>query len=44
MRHNELRDTFAKLMDDVCYAEKLDPRLQSGALESFDNKSTTTED
>ena len=27
-RHNEIRDTFAKLMDDICYDVELQPKLQ----------------
>ena len=44
MRHNEIRDTFGKLMDEVCYDVELEPKLQPLEGESFDNKSTTTED
>ena len=44
MRHNEIRDTFAKLMDDICYDVELEPKLQPLEGESFANRTTTTED
>ena len=44
MRHNEIRDTFANLMKDVCFDVELEPKLQPLEGESFDNKTTTTED
>ena len=43
MRHNEIRDTFANLMKDVCFDVDLEPKLQPLEGESFDNR-TTTED
>ena len=29
LQHNEIRDVFANLMDDVCHNVQLDPKLQS---------------
>ena len=43
MRH-ELRDTFTKFMDDICYDVEIEPKLQPLEGESFDKKSTITED
>ena len=44
MRHNEIRDTFAKLLGDVCNDVEIEPKLQPLEGEIFDNKSTSTED
>ena len=44
MRHNEIRDTFANLRKDLCFDVELKPKLQRLEGESFDNKTTTTED
>ena len=44
LRHNEIRDTFAPLLEEVCHAVKVEPKLQSFEGESFHNKTTTTED
>ena len=44
IRHNEVRDTFAKFMDEVCFDVDIEPTLQPMQGESFDNKTTTTED
>ena len=44
MKHNEIRDIFANLMKDVCFDVELEPKLQPLEGESFDNKTTTTED
>ena len=44
IRHNEIRDTFANLMNEVCYDVEIEPKLQPLQGESFVNKSTTTED
>ena len=44
MRHNETSDTFANLMKDLCFDVELEPKLQSLEGESFDNRTTTTED
>ncbi len=39
-RHNEIRDTFAKFMDEVCHDVKIEHPSQS---KRFDDRSTTTE-
>ena len=44
MRHNEIRDTFAKIMRDVCYDVEIEPKLQALEGESFDHRTTCTED
>ena len=44
LRHNENRDTFATLLDEVCHDVEIEPKLQSLEGESFHNKTTTTED
>ena len=44
MRHDELRDTFAKTMKDVCFDVEVEPKLQRLEGESFEYKSTCTED
>ena len=40
LRHNEIRDSLATLLDEVCHDVEIEPKLQS--LEG--NKTTTTED
>ena len=44
LRHNEIRDVFAKRMDDVCHHVHLEPKLQSLDGESFSSNSTTSDD
>ena len=44
MRHDEIRDTFADIMKDVCFDIEIEPKLQSLEGESFESKTTTTED
>ena len=44
MRHDEIRDTFANLMSEVCYDVEIEPKLQSLQGESFVNNSTTTDE
>ena len=44
IRHNEIRDTFANIMKKVCYDVELEPKLQPLEGESFDKKTTTTDD
>ena len=44
LRHNEIRDTLATLLDEVCHDVEIEPKLQSLEGESFHNKTTTTED
>ena len=43
MRHDEIRDTFAKIMKDVCFDVEVEPKLQRLEGESFEYKSTCTE-
>ena len=44
MRHDAIRDTFSELMNEVCYDVEIEPHLQSLQGESFDHRTTTTED
>ena len=44
MRYNEIRDTFANLMSEVCFDIEIEPELQSLQGESFVNNSTTTDE
>ena len=44
MRHDEIRDTFADIMKDVCFAVEIEPKPQPLEGESFKNKTTTTAD
>ena len=44
MRHNEIRDTFAALMSEVCFDVEIEPKLQSLQGESFVNNSTTADE
>ena len=44
MRHNEIRDTFASVMKEVCYDVEIEPKLQPLEGESFVHKTTTIED
>ena len=44
MRHNELRDSFANLLSDVCHDFVIEPHLQPLQGEIFNLKSTTTDD
>ena len=44
MRHDEIRDTFANLMSEVCYDVEIEPKLQSLQGESFVNNSTKTDE
>ena len=41
MRLNEIRDTFATLMSEVCFDVEIEPNFQSLQGESFVNNSTT---
>ena len=43
-RHDEIRDTFAKIMEDVCFDVEVEPNFQRLEGESFEYKSTCTED
>ena len=42
--HNEIRDTFATILREVCHVVEIEPKLQSLKGESFQNKTTTAED
>ena len=44
MRHNEIRDTFATVMNGVCYDVEIKPELQASKFECFVHITTTTED
>ena len=44
MRHNEIRDTFATLVSEVCFGVEIEPKVQSLQGESFVNNSTTTDE
>ena len=44
IRQNEIRDTFANLMNEVCNDVEIEPQLQPLQGGSFVNNSTTTED
>ena len=44
IRHNQIRDTFANLINEVCHDVEIEPKLQALQCESFVNNSTTTED
>ena len=44
IRHNEIRDIFANLMNELCHDVEIEPKLQPLQGESFVNNSTTTED
>ena len=41
---NEIRDTVANLMNEVCHDVEIEPKLQPLKGQSFVNNSTTTED
>ena len=44
LRHNEIRDVFANLIDDVCHNVQIEPKHQSLDGENFSSNSTTTDD
>ena len=44
MRHDEIRDTFAAIMKDVCFDVEIEPKLQPLEGDSFVHTTTTTED
>ena len=44
MRHNEIRDTFATLMSEVCFDIDIEPKIQSLQGKSFVINSTTTDE
>ena len=44
MRHNEIRDTFAKLMNEVCHDVQIEPQLQTLQGDSIESTTTCTDD
>ena len=44
MCHNEIRDTFANLMDEVCHDFQIEPMLQELQGKTFDNKTTCSDE
>ena len=44
MRHNDVRDSIANLLDEVCHDVEVEPCLQPLQGESFANKTTSTDD
>ena len=44
IRHNEIRDVFANLLDDVCHDVQIKPKILSPDEEIFSSNSTTTDD
>ena len=42
--HNEIRDTFATLLDEVCHDVQIEPKLQLLHGETFASNTTTTEE
>ena len=44
LRHNENRDVFANLMNEVCHDVQIEPKLQSLDGEIFSSNSTTADD
>ena len=44
MRHNEIRDTFANFMDEVCHDVQIEPKLQELQGETFTNKTACSDD
>ena len=44
MSNNEIRDTFATLMSEVCFDVEIEPKLQLLQGESFVNNSTITDE
>lgn len=44
MRHNEIRDTFATLVNEVCQDVQIEPKLQPLHEETFASNTTTTEE
>ena len=44
MRYDEVRNTYAKFMNDVCVDVEVEPKLKALEGESFDDISTSIED
>ena len=44
IRHNDIRDSFANLLNEVCDDVEIEPCLQTLQGEAFANRTTTTDD
>ena len=44
VRHKEIRDTLAKLLNEICLDVEIEPTLQPLRRETISKKSTSTED
>ena len=44
LRHNDIRDSFANLLEEICFDVEIEPNLLPLQGESFANKTTSTED
>ena len=44
IRHNDIRETFANLMNEVCHDVEIEPKLKPLQGESLVNNSTTTDE
>ena len=44
LRHNDIRDSFANLLEEICFDVEFEPNLLPLQGESFANKTTSTED
>ena len=44
LRHNEIKDAMANLMDDVCHDVQIEPKLQSLDGEIWNNSTSTDDD
>ena len=44
IRHNEIHESFANLLNEVCDDVEVEPCLQTLQGENFENKTTTTDD
>ena len=44
LRHNDIRDSFANLPEEICFDVEIEPNLLPPQGESFANKTTSTED
>ena len=44
LRHDDIRDSFENMLNEVCNDVEIEPHLQQLQGETFDNKRTSTED
>ena len=44
LRHNDIRDSFANMLGEICFDVEIEPNLLPLQGESFANKTTSTED